>query len=195
LVEKWNETANSQEGILIALLNNYLLSQETLRTDMSDLADLNDQLNATALQHDSAGLVNYVDMLIKTAQANKMSVDYLMQLNTARNTLKLLSELKKNNRQIGQDLVILVQVLDDVRKEMDRRMKLSMNDRIDEEKKASSLYNNLRQQLPLDLKKKVPAATSDGALYSVNLKAVVELVRVILKDGGVLAALASQAVS
>ena len=199
LIDRWNETNNTQEGVLIKLLDDYLKQQEALRVDMMDLAELNDQLNATALLHDSTGLVNYVDMLIKTAKTQNAPAEYLMQLNTARNTLKLLYELKQKNKQVGQDLKILVDVLADVRKEMQRRMGLTAADRAAEEKKPCSLYNDLRQKLPLDLMNKAPpplkteSATSKGALYEENLKVVVKLVQLVLKDGGVVAALASQA--
>ena len=199
LIKKWNETNNTLEGVLIKLLDDYLKQQDTLRMDMRDLADLNDQLNATALLHDSTGLINYVDMLIKTAKTQNAPAEYLIQLNTARNTLQLLSEFKHKNKPVGQDLQILVAVLKDVRSEMDRRMRLTAEDRAAEERKPCSLYNDLRQKLPLDLMEKAPpplqteSAASKGALYEENLKVVVTLVQLVLKDGGVVAALASQA--
>ena len=199
LIDKWNEANNTQEGVLIKLLDDYLKQQETLRLDMMDLAGLNDQLNATALLHDSTGLIHYVDVLITTAKTQNAPAEYLIQLNTARNTLKLLYELKQKNKQVGQDLKILVDVLADVRNEMQRRMSMTAENRAAEERKPCSLYNDLRQKLPLDLMNKAPpplkteSATSKGALYEENLKVVVILVRLVPKDGGVVAALASQA--
>jgi hypothetical protein len=40
---------------------------------------------------------------------------------------------------------------------------------------------------------KTESATSKGALYEENLKVVVKLVQLVLEEGGVVAALASQA--
>lgn len=196
LIKSWNTSNNTQEGILIGLLDNYLKAQAELRQDILGLADLNDQLKETALLHDPSGLINYVDLLITAAKAGGNQT-LMTQLTTARKTLQLLDELKKKDKQIGGDLIILVDVLDLVRQEMKRRMGLKHYERLAEEKKPCSLYNELRVKLPADLMKKAPpplkaeSLVSKGALYEENLKAVVSLVELVLKDGGVVAALAA----
>ncbi|KAK3491084.1 uncharacterized protein B0T23DRAFT_176302 [Neurospora hispaniola] len=195
LIDRWNEANNTQEGALIGLLDRYLSAQAILRQDMLNLADLNDRLKETALMHNPSGLMNYVDLLIISAKAGANET-LITQLTTARKTLQLLNELKMKDKQIGGDLVILVDVLQLVREEMGRRKALSANDRAAEEKKPCSLYNDLRLKLPLDLMKKAPSPLrtqsmmSKGALYEENLKAVVSL-ELVLKDGGVVAALAA----
>jgi hypothetical protein len=201
LIDTWNKTNNTLEGVLLELLDDYLRAQTVLRQDILDLAELNDQLKETALMHDPSGLMNYVDLLITAAKAGvkegSANETLVTQLTTARKTLQLLNELKKKDKQIGGDLVILVDVLDLVRGEMTRRKALTANDRAAEERKPCSLYNDLRVKLPLDLMKKAPqplkteSLMSKGALYEENLKAVVSLVELVLKDGGVVAALAA----
>ncbi|KAK1775417.1 hypothetical protein QBC45DRAFT_335358 [Copromyces sp. CBS 386.78] len=203
LIDTWNKANNTQEGALVGLLDEYLSAQKILRDDILYLADLNDRLKETALMHDPSGLINYVDLLITSAKAGvkegSANQTLITQLMTARKTLQLLNELKEKERQIGNDLGILVDVLNLVRAEMKRRMALSANDRAAEEKKSCSLYNDLRLKLPRDLMEKAPPPLrtpgmtrwSKGALYEENLKAVVSLVELVLKDGGVVAALAA----
>lgn len=201
LIDTWNKVNNTQEGVLVELLKAYLKAQDLLREEILILADLNDKLKETALMHDSTGLINYVDLLITAAKAGikegSANQTLITQLTTARKTLQLLKELKEKNKEIGGDLVILKDVLDLVLVEMERRKALSANDRAAEERKPSSLYNDLRAKLPLDLMKKAPpplkaeSMMSNGALYTENLKAVVVLVELVLKDGGVVAALAA----
>lgn len=69
---------------------------------------------------DPSGLMNNLDLLISSAKAGvkKGSAKDLLitQLTTARNMLQLLNELGKKDRQIGSDLVIMVDVLDLVRR-------------------------------------------------------------------------------
>ncbi|KAK3493368.1 hypothetical protein B0T13DRAFT_50003 [Neurospora crassa] len=200
LFEWWNQI-NTLEGISVRLLDEYLSAQAILRQDISYLAALNDQLKETALMHDPSGLINYVDLLITLAEAGvkEGSADetLITQLMTARKTLQLLKELKIKDGQIGGDLVILVDVLNLVRKEMRRRMMLSANARVAEEKKSCSLYHDILEKLPQDLKEKAPwllqprSWVFDGALYTANLQVVVSLVELVLKDGGVIAALAA----
>ncbi|RYO90514.1 hypothetical protein DL766_004045 [Monosporascus sp. MC13-8B] len=61
------------------------------------------------------------------------------------------------------------------------------------------MYNDLREKLPIEIRDKAPeplrmeSMFSRGALYPENLQAVVKLVQVVLKDGGVVAALAASA--
>ena len=85
---------------------------------------------------------------------------------------------------------------------MNRRMELKPRERATEEAKSCSLYNDLRMHLPPDIQRKAPdplkvksvswmGRSKAGALYPENLQAVVKLVQVVLKDGGVVAALAA----
>jgi hypothetical protein len=81
---------------------------------------------------------------------------------------------------------------------MHRRKKLKPHERAREEEKPCSLYNDLREKLPAEIQKKAPeplkkegmleGLLSSGALYPENLQAIVKLVQVVLRDGGVVAA-------
>ncbi|KAK4194626.1 hypothetical protein QBC40DRAFT_318891 [Triangularia verruculosa] len=195
LITQWNSGTNSLEGALIDAMETYLDFQEELRNDILDLAKLNEDLTSKALLQNLSNLINYIDTLIKTAQARGSAPEQVIQLATARNTLILERELTGRGAEASRDSRILVQIMKNVRMEMMRRIKLSPRERAEEEKRACNLYNNLRDQLPSDIKAKAPKALSmkgyifKGALYPENLKAVIELVKVVLKDGGVVAAL------
>ena len=116
LIDTWNKTNKTQEGVLIKILNDYLNTQAVLHTQILDLTELNDQLKQTAVMHDSSGLVKYMDLLIIAAKAGvkegNASETLVTQLTTARKALQLLKELKKKDKQIGGDPIILVDVLD-----------------------------------------------------------------------------------
>lgn len=76
-------------------------------------------------------------------------------------------------------------------------MMLPASVRAAEEEKPCNLYNVLRERLPAEVKNKAPPALkgenffSRGDRYPENLKAVIMLIQLVLKDGGVIAALAS----
>ncbi|KAK6523032.1 hypothetical protein TWF281_002454 [Arthrobotrys megalospora] len=196
LIKHWNESNNTLEGALLNAMDAYLQLQEGLRNDILDLAKLSEELKNTALLHDPTSLIRYIDTLIQTARLQGAPPEQLMQLTTAKNTLILVREVKGKGMKATRDSNILLDVIGGVRKEMDRRMKLSPNDRAKEEEKSCSLYNDLREKLPDDIRDKAPkplkngGLMSSGALYPENLQAVVKLVQVVLRDGGVVAALA-----
>ncbi|KAM0330220.1 hypothetical protein ACHAQA_004395 [Verticillium albo-atrum] len=195
LITLWNKNNNTLEGALVAAMDEYLKLQEGLRTDILDLAKLSDELTDTALRHDPAGLISYIETLIQTARVRGAPPAQLAQLATAKNTLVLVREIKGKGKGATRDSGILLDVVGAVRVEMDRRMKLSSNERAAEEKKPCTLYNDLFVKLPVEIQLLAPARLSTqgtltrGALYPENLQAVVTLVQVVLKDGGVVAAL------
>jgi len=199
LIKHWNTTNNTLEGALLMAMDTYLKLQEGLRNDILELAKLSEDLTSTALLHDPAGLIGYMDTLIQTARVHGAPAAQLIQLATARNTLILVREVKGKGEGATRDSVILLDVIGGVRNEMGRRMKLSAKERAEEEEKSCSLYNDLREKLPVEIRDKAPEALrkegmiSRGARYPENLQAVVKLVQVVLKDGGVVAALAASA--
>ncbi|KAK7743328.1 hypothetical protein SLS62_010651 [Diatrype stigma] len=198
LIKTWNKANNSLEGALLGAMDTYLELQESLRSEIIRLAELSEKLTKSALLHDPSGLINYLETLYKTAKAQGASAEHLAQLATAIKTLILVRELKGKGTKVTRDSNILLDVIGTVRKEMGRRMKLSALERADEEEKPCSLYNGLREKLPAEVRKKAPAALrgeslfSRGDRYPGNLKAVIGLIRLVLKDGGVIAALASE---
>ncbi|KAI0420229.1 hypothetical protein F5X98DRAFT_361964 [Xylaria grammica] len=196
LIKTWNKANNSLEGALVGAMDAYLELQENLRTEIINLAKLSEELTKTALLHDPTNLIDYLETLYKTARVQGASVEHLAQLATAINTLILVRELNGNGKTVTRDSNILLDAIGTVRKEMERRMKLSARERAAEEEKPCNLYNGLREKLPAEIKKKAPAAlrgessTSRGDRYPENLKAVIGLIQLVLKDGGVIAALA-----
>ncbi|KAI3011067.1 hypothetical protein CBS147346_1268 [Aspergillus niger] len=201
LIKRWNKTNNSLEAALLTAMDKYLQLQlkEGLRKDILELAELSRELTSTVLLHDPTSLIKYVDLLIKIARARGAPSEHLMQLATAGNTLVIVREVKGKGEGATRDSMILLEVLGGVREEMKRRMKLSPNERATEEEKPCTLYNDLHKKLPAEIQAKAPKPLetqnrkTKGALYPENLKAVVKLVQAVLKDGGVVAALAASA--
>ncbi|KAL8358016.1 hypothetical protein RB598_002685 [Gaeumannomyces tritici] len=197
LIRHWSSNNNTLEGALITAMDTYLKFQENLRRDILDLATLSEELTKTALLHDPTNLIKYIDTIIQTSRVQGAPATHLVQLATARNTLVLVREVKAKGQWATRDPMILAQVIGSVRKEMDRRMKLSPKERAAEEERPCSLYNDLRDGLPAEIKSKAPpklegrGLRSNGALYPENLKAIVKLVQLVLTDGGVVAALAA----
>ncbi|PNP59433.1 hypothetical protein THARTR1_00923 [Trichoderma harzianum] len=197
LIKHWNTNNNTLEGALLGAMDTYLGLQEGLRDDIILLVKLTEKLKSTALLHDPNAILNYVEILIKTARAQGAAPEQITQLTTAKKTLLLARELQHRGNSATLGLQTLPEVLSKVREEMDRRMRLKPRERAKEEKKSCSLYNSLRDELPGVIRKKAPEPLrvktwrSDGALYPENLRAVVKLVRVILEDGGVVAELAA----
>ncbi|KAI1392852.1 uncharacterized protein F4822DRAFT_392399 [Hypoxylon trugodes] len=199
LIKRWNNNNNSLEGALLDAMDRYLQLQESLRNDILELARLSEELTSSALLHDPTGLIGYMETLIQTARAQGAPSAQLIQLATAKNTLILVREVKGKGEGATRDSRILLDVIGAVRREMERRMKLSPKERAREEEKSCNMYNILREALPLEIRDKAPTplrkgnSSSRGALYPENLQAVVKLVEVVLKDGGVVAALAASA--
>ncbi|XDG05408.1 hypothetical protein ABKA04_005023 [Annulohypoxylon sp. FPYF3050] len=197
LIKTWNKANNSLEGALLNAMDTYLDLQETLRQEITALVELSEQLTNTALLHDPSGLINYLETLYKTAKIQGASVEHLAQLSTAIHTLTLMCEVKGQGRKATRDSNILLDIISTVRAEMERRMKLPASVRAAEEEKSCNLYNVLREKLPAEVKNKAPPALkgenffSRGDRYPENLKAVIMLIQLVLKDGGVIAALAS----
>jgi hypothetical protein len=106
-------------------------------------------------------------------------------------------EVKKRGVEATFESRILLQIIRTVRTEMHRRKELKPRDRAWEEEKPCSLYNDLREKLPPEIQKKAPELLRkegyffSGAYYPENLQAIVKLVQVVLRDGGVVAALAA----
>ncbi|KAH6605061.1 hypothetical protein Trco_006768 [Trichoderma cornu-damae] len=189
IIKKWNEATNNIEGALLGAIETYLKLQENLRGEILRLVELTDKLQKKALRHNPKGLINYIDTLIKAAEMNGAPPEQQAQLITARNTIILEQKIKERGEKAGAESKVLVDVLTDVQKEMQRRMALKPQERAQEEAKSSSLYNDLYSKLSGSVLRRAPAKLKSSALYTVNLKAVVLLVEVLLKDGDLLASL------
>ncbi|KAK6339773.1 hypothetical protein TWF718_009167 [Orbilia javanica] len=196
LIQRWNKNNNTLEGALIAAMDAYLRLQEDLHSDILELAKLSEQLTSMALLHNPKSLISYIDMLIRVSRTIGASPEQLMQLVTAKNTLLILCEVRAKGKGATRDSEILLSVIRGVREEMFRRMRLSDQERAEEETKPCMLYNDLLQRLPADFRRKAPRPLREAGMYSraplypENLQAIVQLVQVVLQDGGVVAALA-----
>jgi 50S ribosome-binding GTPase len=197
LIKRWNANNNTLEGALLDVMDAYLELQEELRKDILYLAQLTEKLMNTALLHDPSALINYIETLIQTSRARGGPPEQLMQLTTAKNTLILVREVKERGVETTFESQILLQIIRAVRTEMHRRKELKPRDRAREEEKPCNLYNDLREKLPPEIQKKAPELLRkegyffSGAYYPENLQAIVKLVQVVLRDGGVVAALAA----
>ncbi len=195
LIKRWNDNSNTLEGALLDAMRAYLGLQVELRRDILFLASLTAKLMDKALLHDPAALLKYIETLIQSARARGAPPEQIIQMTTAKKTLLLVREVKEHGVGATRDSQFLLQVLKSVQKEMKRRMALKPHERAKEERKPCNLYNDLYEQLPTEIKEKAPEPLksagyfSSGARYPENLQAVVKLVQVVLRDGGVVAAL------
>ncbi|KAH7303384.1 hypothetical protein B0I35DRAFT_365004 [Stachybotrys elegans] len=203
LIQEWNNANNTLEGALLGAMDEYMELQEELRLDITYLADLTAEIKKTAIMHDPAALINYLECLIRTSKARGAPAEQLVQLTTAKNTLILIREVKDRGTRATTESRVLINVLGAVRKEMSKRMVMTASRRQKEESKPCTMYNNLLQTMPEEIKEKAPPLLErgswrkwrQGALYRENLKAVIKLVKVVLRDGGVVAAIAAQSVN
>jgi hypothetical protein len=203
LIQEWNSANNTLEGALLGAMDEYMVLQEELRLDITDLADLTDEIKKTAIMHDPEALINYLESLIRTSKARGAPAEQLVQLTTAKSTLILVREVKDQGTRATTESQVLIGVLGAVRKEISKRMVMTASRRRQEESKPCTMYNNLLETLPQEIREKAPPPLekeswrkwSHSALYPENLKAVIKLVKVVLRDGGVVAAIAAQSVN
>ncbi|OTA99812.1 hypothetical protein M426DRAFT_16044 [Hypoxylon sp. CI-4A] len=171
---------------------------ELAEKNIIKLAELSEELTKIALLHDPSSLLKYLETLYKTAKVQGALADHLAQLATVINTLVLVREFKGKGRKTTRDSNILLDVIGTVQEEMERRMRLSAHERAAEEEKPCNLYNGLWEKLPAEMKKKAPAALRSESFFSqvdrypANPKAIIGLIRLVLKDEGVIAALVSE---
>jgi len=190
LIKKWNTNNNTLEGGVLGALEKYAKLQTNLTTEMTNLAALTEEVMSIALLHEPGALIKYVESLIATARSSgKMPPEQIAQLITAKNTLLILEQVKQRGKSSSLESQTLLEVFERVKTEMKRRKDLESEVRLEEEKKPSSLYNDLRDKLPDYVKKKAPAALSKNALYPENLRSVVLLIKLMLSDGTIVAAI------
>ncbi|KAK6512522.1 hypothetical protein TWF481_001406 [Arthrobotrys musiformis] len=202
LTALWNKNNDLLEGALLGAINKYLQLQEGLRSDIFDLEKLSEELTSTAILHDlsSNSPINYIDTLIKNARLLNASPEQLMPLMTAKSALILVREV--GGKGPTQSTKILLDVIKRVRKEMNWRMIFSLEYthgcmRMAIEPESLNFYRDLWAELPIDIRDKVPKplqhdwpSLETWDVYPKDLPELVKLVQVVLKDGGVVAALA-----
>lgn len=190
LIKQWNTNNNTLEGGVLGALDKYAKLQKNITTEMTSLAALTEKLMSIALLHEPGALIKYVETLIATARlSGKMPPEQIAQLITAKNTLLILQQVKDRGQSSSLDSQTLLGVFERVKTEMTRRMNLESEVRLEEEKKPSSLYNDLRDKLPDYVKTKAPVSLSKSVLYPENLRSVVLLIKLILSDGTIVAAI------
>ena len=190
VIKQWNSNNNTLEGGILGALDKYAVLQKNITTEMTSLAALTEKLMSIALLHEPGALIKYVETLIATARSSgKMPPEQIAQLITAKNTLLILQQVKDRGQSSSLDSQTLLDVSERVKTEMTRRMHLESEVRVEEEKKPSSLYNDLRDKLPDYVKKKALVSLSKSALYPENLRSVVMLIKLLLSDGTIVAAI------
>ncbi|KAG3053912.1 hypothetical protein PI124_g23745 [Phytophthora idaei] len=201
LLNDWNTYNNTLEGKLLSAMDEYAKLQRELKNDILYLAELTEKLTNTALRHNPAALINYVETLIVTAAAQGALPEHVAQLIKAKNMLRLANAIKESKESTSgsgecidptSGSTALLVVMEELRTELKKRMKLNSKERAAEESKPCNLYNTLRERLPKNLRDKAPKRLKTegqyfgkGALYLDNLKAIVKLVQLVLSDGGI----------
>ena len=197
LIKQWNSTTNSLEGATLDAMARFIELQEALKSLIDDLVAITEKLKRQSLKHNPSALLNYLKTLVKTAKAQGASPDQLAALNAAKNAMLVQDNIARGNSRGFNESQVLSQVVEKVKKELERRNCLSPMDRAAEEERPCKLYNQLLEKLPWEIqlkappklqeKSKLPLVGSDGALFPENLRAIVQLLKVILKTGSVTA--------
>jgi hypothetical protein len=198
LIAEWNASNNSLEAGVLKALDKYAELQKNMTDEMKALAELTETVMSTALLHKPGALIEYVAKLIETARSDpNIPPEQVVQLTTAKNALLIQQQVQLRGKSSSLDSQTLVDVFERVKTEMTRRMLLKETARFEEEKKPSTLYNNLRDKLPdhVKLNPKAPVPLSSSALYPENLRSVVLLIKVMLTDGTIVAAITAPAPS
>ena len=197
LIKQWNSTTNSLEGAALDAMAKFIGLQDTLTSLIDDLVAITEKLKHQSLKHNPSALLNYLKTLVKTAKAQGASPEQLEALTAAQNAMLVQDNIARGNLRGFNESQVLSQVVEEVKEELERRNRLSHMDRAAEEKRPCKLYNQLLQKLPGEVqlkappklreKSKLPLVGSDGALFPENLRAIVQLLKVILKTGSVTA--------
>ena len=74
-------------------------------------------------------------------------------------------------------------VIERMQEELERRNKLCDNLRLEEEGKPCNLYMEIKRLLPRDIISMAPTLESSEPTFKENLKAIVKLLQIILKNG------------
>jgi hypothetical protein len=214
LVKQWNTSTNTTEGALLDAMRQYLALQRELGEDIAYLIELTERLQNRALRHDPKALLTYLNTLIAGARGQGATESQLNALYSAKNVLLLLSRVKDGRGAASQDSRVLVEVLERVRAEMERRMRLEPMQRRAEEELPCTLYNDLLMFVPESMRPHMPTppqpqlkarkatktfrafftkeeAATEGPFYRENLEAIVKMVRAILDNGTFLCALSA----
>ena len=203
LIKKWNDTTNSLEGAAIDAMDEYIKLQNELKKHIDSLVEITEKLRNESLKHNPNALLNYLRTLVKTAEAQGATPEQLETLTAARNAMMVQTNVARGHLTGFNEPTLLAQIVGDVRKELKRRSNLSHHERAAEEEEPCNLYNNLRAKLPRELQDKAPPELekfhksrahmftskfdTKGALFPENLKAIVQLLKLILKTGKVTA--------
>ena len=200
LITNWNSTTNSLEGAAIDAMNRYIELQNTLKNHIDTLVEITENLKNESLKHNPAALLNYLKTLVKTATAQGASPKQIEALTGAQKAMMVQENVAKGCASGFNESQVLSEVVEEVRKELERRNNLSHMQRAVEETLPCNLYNTLLQRLPITLQSKAPAKlkepkksnigkywNKEEALFPENLKAIVQLLKVILKTGSVTA--------
>ena len=203
LIKKWNDTTNSLEGAAIDAMDEYIKLQNELKQHIDSLVEITEQLKKESLMHNPNALLNYLKSLVKTAKAQGATPEQLETLTAAQNAMMVQNNVAGGHSTGFNESTLLAEIVKKVRTELKRRSNLSHNERVAEEERPCNLYNKLRRMLPEQLLDKAPPELQEfqksrahiltsrfdtkGALFPENLKAIVQLLKLILKTGKVTA--------
>jgi hypothetical protein len=160
--------------------------QQELSVSINTLVDINSEIHATALRHNPTALIEYLNMLVKTARAQGASGEQLHALNTAKAALVvgLRHGNENERRRTCRATAAMTTVLDMVTQDLRKRTNLDAMKRAKMEKKPCSLYNDIVAKLPSEFKQGITQLPK-SAPFTKNLQSILPLVQYALKRGGI----------
>jgi hypothetical protein len=129
---------------------------------------------------------------MKSAEASgSVDGEQIVQLIKDQNTLLIQEQIKKRGGSLSLDAQTLLDVFERVNTEMTCGMQLDSESDLRplEEQKSSTLYGDLRDKLPDYVKLKAPVPLSPSASYPENPRSVVLLIKIMLTDVTIVAAI------
>ena len=163
-------------------MKEYFTQQDRLNEQVKDLLELTERLNNLALKHNPEGILNYMDILVKDARARGLKG--LEPLIKAKKFIKKSVSVKERGHK-GD--IFIVEILNKIKGELERRIKLNQYARLSEEAQHCDFYNRLWKILPEDIQCQAPSELKGTGMknvpFSDNLRAIVQLLKVLLSKG------------
>ena len=97
LIKLWNKNTNSLEGATLEAMKEYLNLQDTLVEKINQLIALSEKINNEALKYNPEALFNYLDMLVKDGQAVGLCASQLEALIKASKAIQIELKIERGD--------------------------------------------------------------------------------------------------
>ena len=130
--------------------------QDALTSLVDDLVEITKKLKHQSLKHNPSALLSHLKTLVETAKAQGASPEQRPASNAAKNVMLVEDSISPGNSRKFNESQVLSQVVEEVKKELERRNRLSHMDRAAKGKRTCIFYNQLLEKLLSEVQKKAP---------------------------------------